>query len=49
MEYYNNSSGSYTHTYGGLEAFASITKYLSFYASLRDNTVDPVLARPGYF
>lgn len=49
LEYYSNSSSTYTHTYGGLEMFASITKYLSFYASLRDNTVDPILANPAYF
>ena len=49
LEYFSNASGSFRHTYGGLEAFAGITKYLSFYASLRDNTVDPILARPGYF
>lgn len=49
LEYFSNGSRTYKHTYGGLEAFASVTKYLSLYASLRDNTVDPVLARPDYF
>ncbi len=49
LEYYSNSSGSYQHTYGGLEFFASATKYLSFYASLRDNTVSDMLMKPGYF
>jgi hypothetical protein len=49
LEYYSNAAGDYTHTYGGLEAFASITRYLSFYASLRDNTVSEVLNQPEYF
>jgi hypothetical protein len=49
LEYYSNSSGTYQHTCRGLEAFASLTKYLSFYASLRDNTVSERLMRPGYF
>ncbi len=49
LEYYSNASGSYQHTYGGLELFASATKYLSFYASLRDNTVSDILMKPGYF
>ncbi|MBN2764473.1 MAG: hypothetical protein JXR41_15370 [Bacteroidales bacterium] len=49
LNYFTNASGGYLHTYGGLEAFGSVTKYLSFYADLRDNTVSEKLAMPTYF
>jgi hypothetical protein len=49
IEYFSNSSGHYTHTYGGIEAFASVGKYVALYASLRDNTVNQILAKPAYF
>lgn len=49
LNYFRNGSGDYVHTYGGLEAFGSVTKYVNFYASLRDNTVSEKLAMPTYF
>ncbi len=49
LEYFSNASGTYTHTYGGLEAFASIGRHVSLYADLRDNTVSRILVKPTYF
>ncbi len=49
LDYCTNSSGHYTHTYRGLEAFGSIGKYVALYADLRDNTVNRILVRPEYF
>ncbi|MBN1185593.1 MAG: hypothetical protein JXB49_25140 [Bacteroidales bacterium] len=49
LEYFSNSSGHYTRTYRGLEAFASVGKHLAVYADLRDNTVNKILVQPGYF
>ncbi|MBN1159465.1 MAG: hypothetical protein JXA61_08800 [Bacteroidales bacterium] len=49
INHFRNSSGDYTHTYRGLEAFASVGKYLALYADLRDNTVDQRLVLPSYF
>jgi hypothetical protein len=49
LEYFSNASGSYTHTYGGLEAFATVGKYVAVYADLRDNTVSEILVQPTYF
>ncbi|MFO7370368.1 MAG: hypothetical protein R6X09_08880 [Bacteroidales bacterium] len=48
LNYLSNASGDYTHTYRGLEAFASVGRHFSFYADLRDNTVDHILVQPTY-
>jgi hypothetical protein len=49
FEYLKNSSGNYTHTYRGLEVFASIGKHIALYTDLRDNTVNKILFQPEYF
>jgi hypothetical protein len=49
FEYFTNSSGNYTHTYRGLESFASVGKHVALYADLRDNTVNQILVQPTYF
>jgi hypothetical protein len=49
IEYFTNSSGSYTHTYRGAEAFASVGKHLSMYVDLRDNTISEQLVQPTFF
>jgi hypothetical protein len=49
FEYFTNSSGNYSHTFRGLEGFASVGKHLTVYADLRDNTVNRLLVLPKYF
>jgi hypothetical protein len=49
LEYFTNNEGGYRHTYGGLEAFASVGKHIGMYADLRDNTVNQLLVKPTFF
>jgi hypothetical protein len=48
IDYYVNSNGSAYHRWGGLEAFAYITKNVGGYTSLRDNYESDMLTDPGY-
>lgn len=48
FDYRTNENGNVYHTFGGLEAHASIGK-LVLYGSLRDNHESELMARPGYF
>lgn len=45
----NSNSKNITQTWGGGELVATIGKNFGFYASLRDNRITEVLAKPGYF
>jgi hypothetical protein len=49
IDYYANSNGNAYHRWGGLEAFAYITKNLGGYTSLRDNYESETLSAPEYF
>jgi hypothetical protein len=49
IDYYNNSNGSAYHRWGGLDAFAYITKNLGGYTNLRDNYESAILTNPDYF
>jgi len=49
IDYYNNANGNAYHRWGGLEAFAYISKNLGGYTSLRDNYESETLTDPGYF
>ena len=49
VKYWMNDSGSVTQTWGGAELKAGVGKHFGFYASLRDNRINHVLADPEYF
>jgi hypothetical protein len=49
IRYYSNDQGQIQHTWGGAEAYATVGKNWSIYASLRDNYQTEVLAFPQYF
>lgn len=46
---YANSNGSLSHYWGGISAEAKIGKHISVYASVRDNSINEILAWPGNF
>jgi len=48
ITYSNNENGSYTHTWGGLEAYGTMGR-LGIYANLRDNHESEIMERPSYF
>jgi hypothetical protein len=49
IDYYYNKNGSNYHRWGGIEAFAYITKNIGGYTSLRDNYEDKLLTGSEYF
>ncbi|MGE5424348.1 MAG: hypothetical protein ACM3N9_03230 [Syntrophothermus sp.] len=49
IQYSVNEKGSVTHTWGGVEGYGTIGGHWGFYASLRDNHINEILAFPGYF
>ena len=49
VKYWMNDSGSVIQTWGGAELKASVGKHFGFYASLRDNRINNVLAEADYF
>jgi hypothetical protein len=49
IDYYANSNGSAYHRWGGIDAFAYVTKNLGGYTSLRDNYESEILTDPDYF
>ncbi|MDA3953993.1 MAG: hypothetical protein PF485_10115 [Bacteroidales bacterium] len=49
IRYYTNQEGQVQHTWGGAEAYATVGKNWSIYASLRDNYQTEILAFPQYF
>jgi hypothetical protein len=49
IDYYYNSNGSAYHRWGGLEAFAYISKNVGGYSSLRDNYESKAFTQPLYF
>lgn len=49
IRYYTNDLGQIQHTWGGAEAYATMGKNWSIYASLRDNYQTEILAFPQYF
>ncbi|MBN2520162.1 MAG: hypothetical protein JXB17_06640, partial [Bacteroidales bacterium] len=49
INFWMNDSGNVTHTWGGAELKAGVGKHVGFYASLRDNHINKVLAEPGYY
>ena len=48
VDYRTNDSGSVRHFWGGLNAYATVGKHWSFYASLRDNSITEIMAFPEY-
>ncbi len=48
IDYRTNDSGSVRHFWGGLNAYATVGKHWSFYASLRDNSITEIMAFPEY-
>jgi hypothetical protein len=49
IDYYSNGNGSAYHRWGGLEAFAYISKNVGGYTSLRDNYESKAFTQPSYF
>jgi len=49
IDYYSNANDNGYHRWGGLEAFAYITRNLGGYSSLRDNYESLPLTGPDYF
>ncbi len=49
IDYYVNGNGSAYHRWGGLEAFAYISKNIGAYTSLRDNYESKAFTQPSYF
>jgi hypothetical protein len=49
IDYYANSNGSAYHRWGGLEAFAYISKNIGAYTSLRDNYESKPFTQSTYF
>ncbi len=48
VDYRSNDSGTVRHFWGGLNAYATVGKNWSFYASLRDNSITEIMAFPEY-
>ena len=48
IDYRSNDSGTVRHFWGGLNAYATVGKHWSFYASLRDNSITEIMAQPEY-
>lgn len=49
IDYYNNVNGGEYHSWGGLEAFATVSDVLGVYTSLRDNHESVRMTAPEYF
>ncbi len=49
IEYMTNENSTFTRTWGGGRIYGQVGKNLGFYASLRDNHMTGILARPNYF
>lgn len=49
IEYLSNEKDAFSRTWGGGRIYGQIGENFGFYASLRDNHMTHVLARPGYF
>jgi hypothetical protein len=49
IDYYTNGNGSAYHRWGGIEAFAYISRNFGGYSSLRDNYESKAFTQPDYF
>ena len=49
IEYLSNKNDAFSRTWGGGRIYGQMGAHLGFYASLRDNHMTDILARPDYF
>ncbi|MFP4622447.1 MAG: capsule assembly Wzi family protein [Bacteroidales bacterium] len=49
IEYLSNANGSFSRTWGFGRIYGKVGEHFGFYASLRDNHMSDVLARPDHF